>query len=114
MGFSWQEYWSGCPFPSPGDLSDPGLNPHHLQIHLGLGSVQLSHSVVSDSLRPHGLQPTELLCPWDFPGKNTGVGCYFLLQGDIPNPRIKPKSPVSPALAGGFFTTEPLGEPFHT
>ena len=33
-----------------------------------------------DSLRPHGLQPTRLLCPWDFPGKDTGVGCHFLLQ----------------------------------
>ena len=35
---------------------------------------------MSDSLQPHGLQPTRLLCPWDFPGKNTGVGCHFLLQ----------------------------------
>ena len=41
----------------------------------------VSHSAVSDSLRPHGLQPARLLCPWDFPGKNTGVGCHFLLQG---------------------------------
>ena len=40
----------------------------------------LSCSVVSDSLRPHRLQPTRLLCPWDFPGKNTGVGCRALLQ----------------------------------
>ena len=32
--------------------------------------------------RPHGLQPPRLLCPWDFPGKNTGVGChFFFLQG---------------------------------
>ena len=38
-------------------------------------------SVVSDSLQPHGLQPPRLLCPWDFPGKNTGVVCHFLLQG---------------------------------
>ena len=35
-----------------------------------------SRSVVSDSLRPHGLQPTRLLHPWDSPGKNTGVGCH--------------------------------------
>ena len=35
---------------------------------------------MSDSLRPHGLQPTRLLCPWDFPGENTGVGCHRLLQ----------------------------------
>ena len=34
-----------------------------------------SRSVVSNSSRPHGLQPTRLLCPWDFPGKNTGVEC---------------------------------------
>ena len=31
-------------------------------------------------LRPHGLQPARLLCPWDSAGKNTGVGCHFLLQ----------------------------------
>ena len=37
-------------------------------------------SVVSDSVRPHGLQPNRLLRPWDSPGKNTGVGCHFLLQ----------------------------------
>ena len=40
----------------------------------------LSCSVVSDSLWPHGLQPTRLLCPWNSPGKNSGVGCHFLLQ----------------------------------
>ena len=37
-------------------------------------------SVVSDSLRPHRRQPTRLPRPWDSPGKNTGVGCHFLLQ----------------------------------
>ena len=37
-------------------------------------------SVVSDSVRPHRQQPTRLPCPWDSPGKNTGVGCRFLLQ----------------------------------
>ena len=38
-----------------------------------------SRSVVSDSLRPHGLQPTRLLRPWDLPGKSTRVGCHWLL-----------------------------------
>ena len=38
-----------------------------------------SHSVVSDSSRPHGLRITRLLRPWDFPGKSTGVGCHCLL-----------------------------------
>ena len=40
----------------------------------------LSRSVMSDSVRPHRRQPTRLLCPWHFPGKNTRLGCYFLLQ----------------------------------
>ena len=43
-------------------------------------------SVVSDSVRPHKWQPTRLPRPWDSPGKNTGVGCHFLLQ------RMKVKS----------------------
>ena len=38
-------------------------------------------SVVSSSLSPYGLQPARLLCPWNSPGKNTGVGCHFLPQG---------------------------------
>ena len=41
----------------------------------------LSCSVESDSLWPYWLKPARLLCPWDYPGKNTGVGCRFLLQG---------------------------------
>ena len=44
----------------------------------------VSHSVVSDSSWPNGLQPTRLLCPWNFPSKNTGVGCHVLLQGIFP------------------------------
>ena len=45
---------------------------------------------MSDSLRPHGLQPTRLLRPWDFPGKNTGVGCHCLLQGIFPTQGLNP------------------------
>ena len=37
-------------------------------------------SAVSNSVRPHRWQPTRLLCPWDSPGKHTGVGCHFLLH----------------------------------
>ena len=44
----------------------------------------VSHSVVPDSLRPRGLQTARFLCPWDFPGKNTGVDCDFLLHGIFP------------------------------
>ena len=37
-------------------------------------------SVVFDSFWPHGIQPTKLLCPWNFPSKNIGVSCHFLLS----------------------------------
>ena len=61
----------------------------------------LSRSVVSDSLQSHGLQPARILCPWDFPGKNTGVGCHFLLQ------RIKFASPEGLLhWQAGSFTPE--------
>ena len=65
---------------------------------------------MSDSFRPHGLQPARLLCPCNFPGKNTGAGCHFPTPGDLPDPGIECASPVSPALAGGFFTTSATSE----
>jgi len=68
LGFSRQEHWSGLPFPSPMRRSE---------------KWKWSCSVVSDSLWPHGLQPTRLLHPWDFPGKSTGVGCHRLLWNII-------------------------------
>ena len=46
-------------------------------------SESVSHSVVSNSLQPLQLQSPRFLCPWDSPGKNTGVGCHFLLQGSF-------------------------------
>ena len=65
LGVSRQEHWSGLPFPSPMRESE---------------KWKWSRSVMSDSSRPHGLQPTRLLRPWDFPGKSTGVGCHCLLR----------------------------------
>jgi len=47
-----------------------------------------SHSVISDSLRPHGLY-----CPWNSPGQNTGVGSLSLLQGIFPTQRLNPGLP---------------------
>ena len=47
--------------------------------------------VVSNSVRPHRWQPTRPHCPWDSPGKNTGVGCHFLLQCM----KVKSKSEVA-------------------
>ena len=65
LGYSRLEHWSGLPFPSPMHKSE---------------KWKWSRSVISDSSQPHGLQPTRLLCPWDFPGKSTGVGCHCLLR----------------------------------
>ena len=120
MEFSRPEYWSGYPFPSSGDLLNPGieLRSPTLQAdslpaerpgkpkNTGVGSLSLlqqvfptqesnqgllhcrrilyqltyqgilSWWVMSNSLWPYGL-----FCPWDFPDKNTIVGCHFLLQG---------------------------------
>jgi len=49
-----------------------------------------------------------VLCPWDSPGKNTGVGCHFLLQGVFPTPGIEARSP---ALEADTLTSEPPGKP---
>ena len=68
-------------------------------------------SVMSVSLRPHELQPTRLLSPWDFPRKNTGVGCHFLFQGIFLTQGSKLVSLESPAMAGRFFSTEPPEKP---
>ena len=87
------------------------MNPRlasEVQPHLATGfaegsalrSESESHSVVSDSLRPHGLYS-----PWNSPSRNTGVGSLSLLQGNLPNPGIKL------ALAGRFFTTAPAEKP---
>ena len=65
LGFSRQEHWSGLPFPSPMHESE---------------KWKWSRSVMSNSSWPHGLQPTRLLCPWDPPGKSTGVGCHCPLH----------------------------------
>ena len=62
--------------------------------------ISISRSVVPNSLQPHGLPPTRLLCLWDFPGKNAGVGCHFLLQGSS---RPRDRTRVS-CTASRFFT----------
>ena len=61
LGLSRQEHWSGLPLPSPMHESEKWKG---------------SRSVMSNSSQPHGLQPTRLLHPWDFPGKSAGVGCH--------------------------------------
>ena len=57
------------------------------------------------------LGTARLLCLWDSPGKNTGVGCHFQNSpGVLPHPGIEPPTLKSPELAGGFFTTVPPGK----
>ena len=63
---------------------------------------------MSSSVWSHGLQPARLLCPWDSPGRNTGVGCHALLQGIFTHPGMELS--CLPALAGGFFTTSTIWE----
>ena len=60
-------------------------------------------SVVSHSLGPHSPHSTRLLCPWNFPGNNTGVGSHFLLQGIFPT-QGSDGFLASPALTDEFFT----------
>ena len=81
LGFSRQEHWSGLPFPSPMHESE---------------KWKWSRLVMPNSYWPHGLQPTRLLCPWDFPGKSTGVGCHCLLQACMSKSPYKTCS-VTPA-----------------
>ena len=69
----WPKYWSFVLHISPSNESS-GL------ISFRIGRVSVSHSVVSNSVTPWTVGH-RLLCPWDFPGKNTGVGCHSLLQG---------------------------------
>ena len=57
-----------------------------------------------DRLQPFGLYPTRLLCPWESPGKNTGVD-LCPLPGDLPNLGIEP---VSPALQADSLPTKPV------
>ena len=59
----------------------------------------------------HALQYPSLLCPWDSPGKDSGVGCHGLFQGNLPDLGIEPASPVSPALQADALPTEPTGKP---
>ena len=62
-------HWQACSWP----LVPPGKPA-------AAAAAAKSPSVMSNFVRPHRQQPTRLPCPWDSPGKNSGVGCHFLLQ----------------------------------
>ena len=64
---------------------------NHLQFYrMGCCSCYLVTKSCLTLFQHHGLQPTRLLCPWDFPGKNTGLGCHFLLPGIFQTQRSNP------------------------
>ena len=86
MKFFRQEYWSGLSFSPPGDPIDGNW---------------------VSSVRPHRQQPTRLSRPWDSPGKNTGVGCHFLLQcvkvksqSEVSQSCLTPSDPMDCSLPG--------------
>ena len=71
------------------------------------GACMLSH--VQFYATPQ-TQPIKFLCPWDFFRQEYWSELPYPTPGDLPNPLVKPSSPASPVLAGGFFTTEPPGK----
>ena len=83
-----------CILPTFSSLYPPnlsGLEPKRPQTLLPFRYIRSLASVMSNSLGPHGLWPARHLCLWNFPGKNTGVGCPLLLQGIFPNQRLNPR-----------------------
>ena len=124
IGFSRQEYWSGLPFPSLGDLPGLGIELASLAppalageffTMVPLGKTQLF--LRASHVTSHGQL---FATPWTgthkaplsmgFSRQKYWSGLPFPPPRDLPNPGIKPTSPVSPALAGGFFTNEPPGK----
>ena len=119
MGFSRQDYLSGLPCLPPGNLPNPGIEPEFLTspvladrfftisvtwetstsqqvipVPQLLDHVLRCGCLVAKScptlFQPRVLQPARLLCPWDFLGRDTGVGCHFLLQGICPTQGSNP------------------------
>ena len=80
-------------------------------VYIFTGCPLLSRSVVSDSLQPHRLQLTSLLCPWGFSRQEYWSGLPCPSPGDLPNSRIEPRSP---ALQADSLPSEPSGKPKNT
>ena len=90
-------------------LSCKRQNFIHLYLYLQKKIIQVYvaqsvTSVMSNSVQPYGLQPAKLLCPWDSPGKNTGVGCPALLHGIFLTQGWNTCLLYLPALASKLFT----------
>ena len=119
MGFLRQEYWSRLPLPSPADFSQSRDQTHvsclagrfftteppgKVKVKVKMKLLSCAQLFVTRWTVAYQAPPTRLLLPWEFPGKNTGVGCHFLLQGNFPNPGVKPGSP---ALQADTLPSEP-------
>ena len=86
----------------------------YLRCKVGSMITKWSMCLVSQScptLQLHGLWLTRILCPWDFSRQEYWSGLPFPSPWHLPDLGINPMSPASPALTGGFFTTEPSGKP---
>ena len=110
MEFFRQEYWNKSPFSIPRDLPNPGMKPcplWHLQSAGGIFRMPKtgSHSVVSNSLWPHG---HGLYSPWNSLGQNTGVGSHSLLQGIFP---IQGSNPGLPHCGQILYQLSHKGSP---
>ena len=117
MGFSRQEYWGGLPFPSPGDLPDPGIEPRSptLQADSLLSEPPGKPLIFTSEVK--SLSPVRLfVTPWTvayqappsmgFSRQECWSGLPFPSPGDLPDPGIEPGSP---ALQADFLLTELRG-----
>ena len=116
MGFSRQEYWSGLPMPSPGDLPDLGIEPASPALAGGFFTSEppgkprpadvCMCSVVPDSFRPHGPPGSSVQGIFH---QEYWSGMPFPTPGDLPNPGMES---TSPPLMGGFLIIAPPRKPW--
>ena len=114
MGFPRQEYWNGLPFPSPGDLADPGIEPMSpaftieppgkTYTMMGSGSVAKWYSTLATPWTVACQAPLSM----GLSRQEYWSGLPFPSPGDLADPGIEP---LSPPLAGIFFITKLPGKP---
>ena len=117
MGFSRQEYWSGLPFLSPGDLPDPGIEPRSPALEAGAWIAMVSSNSIGSVLTESGyaqlLSHVWLSAPSrtvirqaplsvEFSRQEYWSGLPFPSPGDLPDSGIKPWSPASQAVQVGL------------